>query len=69
MNYHHKACLNVPFFHAFGMIHGCMVAFNTGMTLVLESPTFNPKKSIETIVKEKCTLAYGTPTMWVRYIF
>ncbi|CAD6208854.1 GSCOCG00010683001-RA-CDS [Cotesia congregata] len=68
MNYHHKACLNVPFFHAFGMIHGCMVAFNTGMTLVLESPTFNPKKSIETIVKEKCTLAYGTPTMWVNML-
>lgn len=47
------------------MIHGCMAGFYAGMTFVLESPIFNPKNSIETIVNEKCTVAYGTPTMWV----
>ncbi|XP_008554217.1 medium-chain acyl-CoA ligase ACSF2, mitochondrial isoform X1 [Microplitis demolitor] len=67
-NIHHKVCLNVPFFHAFGMIHGCMAGFYAGMTFVLESPIFNPKNSIETIVNEKCTVAYGTPTMWVNML-
>lgn len=58
--------MNVPLFHAFGMIHGFIAGFHSGSTLVLESPTFNPKNSIETIAREKCTVAYGTPTMWVR---
>ncbi|XP_034945847.1 medium-chain acyl-CoA ligase ACSF2, mitochondrial [Chelonus insularis] len=65
---HHKVCLNVPFFHAFGMIHGFMAGVYSGSTLVLESPTFNPKNSIDTIAKEKCSVAYGTPTMWVNML-
>ncbi|KAK0083234.1 hypothetical protein PV325_009117 [Microctonus aethiopoides] len=65
---HHKVCMNVPLFHAFGMIHGFIAGFYSGSTLVLESPTFNPKNSIETIAREKCTVAYGTPTMWVNMI-
>lgn len=47
------------------MIHGCMAGFHAGSTMVLESASFNPKNSIDAVVKEKCTAMYGTPTMWV----
>lgn len=60
-----KICLNVPLFHAFGLLMGQTNILNTGCTIILESPTFNPVKSLETIAREKCSIAYGTPTMWV----
>lgn len=36
-----------------------------GVTLLLSSPSFNGKKALEAISKEKGTLLYGTPTMFV----
>uniref|UniRef100_A0A0C9RZN2 Medium-chain acyl-CoA ligase ACSF2, mitochondrial n=1 Tax=Fopius arisanus TaxID=64838 RepID=A0A0C9RZN2_9HYME len=60
-----RICLNVPFFHAFGIVKGLMTTFCSGATLVIESPIFNPKATINAIAKEKCTGAYGTPTMWI----
>lgn len=63
-----KICLNVPLFHAFGLVMGQLFTLHAGgSTLVLESPSFNPVTSLETVVREKCTLMYGTPTMWVRH--
>lgn len=62
-----KVCMNVPFFHAFGIVK-TMVMLQAGTTLVLESPSFNPVKSIEAMVKEKCEIAYGTPTMWINLL-
>ncbi|KAJ8668974.1 hypothetical protein QAD02_000233 [Eretmocerus hayati] len=63
-----KICLNVPYFHAFGMIHGVSGPLHVGSTVVLESMTFNPVKSIEAIVGEKCEVTFGTPTMWTNMI-
>lgn len=63
----HKICVNVPFFHAFGMIAQTS-AWHSGTTLVLPAPTFNPVKSLDAIVNEKCSGIYGTPTMWVQLI-
>ncbi|KAF7990243.1 hypothetical protein HCN44_000048 [Aphidius gifuensis] len=65
---HHKICFNVPFFHAFGIVQGHMAGIAAGSTFVLQSPTFNPKHAIDAIVKEKCTIAFGTPTMWVNML-
>ncbi|XP_076296564.1 acyl-CoA synthetase family member 2 [Lasioglossum baleicum] len=62
-----KVCMNVPFFHAFG-ITKTLVMLHAGTTIVLESPSFNPVKSIEVMVKEKCEIAYGTPTMWINLL-
>ncbi|XP_051170711.1 medium-chain acyl-CoA ligase ACSF2, mitochondrial [Leptopilina boulardi] len=66
-NNHHKICVNVPFFHAFGMIAQTS-AWHSGTTLILPAPTFNPVSSVDAIVNEKCTGIYGTPTMWVHLI-
>jgi fatty-acyl-CoA synthase len=58
-------CLNVPLFHIYGLLTGQMNMLNTGCAIVLESPSFNPTKSVEMLTREKCTLMCGTPTMWV----
>lgn len=63
-----KICLNVPLFHAFGLVMGQMLILHTGNTLVLEERSFNPIKSLEAIAQEKCAVTYGTPTMWVYLI-
>nr|XP_033338040.1 medium-chain acyl-CoA ligase ACSF2, mitochondrial [Megalopta genalis]XP_033338042.1 medium-chain acyl-CoA ligase ACSF2, mitochondrial [Megalopta genalis] len=62
-----KACMNVPFFHVFGVVKS-LEMMHAGTTIVLESPSFNPVKSIEAILKEKCEIAYGTPTMWINLL-
>lgn len=61
-----KICMNVPFFHAFGMVMAVTGHLHAGTTIILENPTFNPIKSVETIIHEKCNVVFGTPTMWVR---
>lgn len=60
-----RICLNVPFFHAFGLIMGQLCVLHTGCTMVLQSRSFDPVKSIEAIAGERCDVAYGTPTMWI----
>lgn len=64
----HKVCLNVPFFHAFGVIKGLLVQQHAGIPLVLASRTFDPVKAVEAMVREKCNVAYGTPTMWINLL-
>ncbi|XP_012543626.2 medium-chain acyl-CoA ligase ACSF2, mitochondrial [Monomorium pharaonis] len=63
-----KICLNMPLFHAFGMVMGQLLILHTGSTLVLEERSFNPVKTLEVIAQEKCAITYGTPTMWVNLI-
>ncbi|KAH0815700.1 hypothetical protein GEV33_007091 [Tenebrio molitor] len=62
---HHTICLQVPFFHAFGTVISVMAALNHGSTLVLPTDGYNPDKSLDAIVEEKCTVIHGTPTMYV----
>jgi acyl-CoA synthetase (AMP-forming)/AMP-acid ligase II len=62
---HHTICIQVPFFHAFGTVISIMAALNHGSTLVLPTDGYNPDKSLDAIVEEKCTVIHGTPTMYV----
>nr|XP_034174476.1 medium-chain acyl-CoA ligase ACSF2, mitochondrial isoform X1 [Osmia lignaria] len=64
----HKVCLNVPFFHAFGIAKGLLSSLNAGITLVLQGRSFNPVQSLQAIVQEKCNVVYGTPTMWINML-
>lgn len=61
----YKICVNVPFFHAFGILLGQIGMLHCGCTMILESRSFNPVKSMEVIAEEKCNVTYGTPTMWI----
>ncbi|XP_012270519.1 acyl-CoA synthetase family member 2, mitochondrial isoform X2 [Orussus abietinus] len=65
---HDKICLNVPFFHVFGLVMAEILCLHAGTTIVLEGPTFNPKNSLHAVAKEKCTVMYGTPTMWINIV-
>ncbi|XP_055589773.1 medium-chain acyl-CoA ligase ACSF2, mitochondrial-like [Uranotaenia lowii] len=61
----HRVCVQTPFFHVFGLVAGIMGALSYGTTLVLPGPGFKAEESVEAIVKEKCSVIYGTPTMYV----
>ncbi|KAH8352452.1 hypothetical protein KR084_004282 [Drosophila pseudotakahashii] len=60
-----RICVQVPMFHAFGVIITIMAALAKGATMVLPAPGFSPKDSLQAIVKEKCSVIHGTPTMYV----
>lgn len=63
-----RICVQVPLFHAFGVVITIMAAMSYGATLVLPSAHFDPEASLHSIVKEKCTVVHGTPTMHVDLI-
>lgn len=61
----HRICFQTPFFHAYGLVIGVMAALCHGVTMVLPAAGFDTGKSLEAIEREKCTVIYGTPTMYV----
>lgn len=61
---HHRICLNVPFFHCFGNVIGVLASLHHGATIVLPHPSFMPHKAVEAIRRERCSVLYGTPTMY-----
>lgn len=62
---HHTICVQNPFFHGFGTNITINAALNHGATIVVPAPGYDPKKSLEAIRDEKCTMIHGTPTMYV----
>ncbi|XP_012864233.1 PREDICTED: acyl-CoA synthetase family member 2, mitochondrial [Dipodomys ordii] len=54
-----------PLYHCLGSVGGTMMCVLHGATLFLSSPSFNGKKALETIHREKGSFLYGTPTMFV----
>lgn len=42
-----------PLYHCLGSVGGTMVSVMYGTTLILSSPTFNGKKALEAISKER----------------
>lgn len=60
-----RLVLPSPLYHCLGSVGGTMVSMMHGATLLLSSPSFNGKKALEAISREKGTLLYGTPTMFV----
>lgn len=58
----------VPFYHCMGMVCGNLNALVSGSTIVIPSPTFNAKKSLEAVEKHRCTAGIGVPTMFIEMI-
>lgn len=50
---HHKICVQVPLFHAYGIVISICAAIQHGTTLVLPAAGFNPEQSLRAIVDEK----------------
>uniref|UniRef100_A0A0A1WXE7 Medium-chain acyl-CoA ligase ACSF2, mitochondrial n=1 Tax=Zeugodacus cucurbitae TaxID=28588 RepID=A0A0A1WXE7_ZEUCU len=63
-----RICMQLPFFHVFGVVITAMAAMTHGSTLVLPAAGFSPVDSLHAIVNEKCTHIHGTPSMYVDLI-
>lgn len=61
----HRVCIQVPFFHVFGVVTGILGSISHGCALVVPGPGYNPSASVQAIVSERCNVIYGTPTMYV----
>lgn len=59
-----RICVQVPLFHAFGVVITIMAGMSNAAALVLPSPGFSPEDSLKAVVNEKCTIIHGTPTMY-----
>ena len=60
-----RVCISVPLFHCFGMVMGNLACITHGSTMVYPSAVFNPLETLKAIQQEKCTAAYGVPTMFI----
>src|SRR5215510_4471539 len=61
---HDRLCLCVPLFHCFGCVIGVLGAYTHGACLCpIES--FDARKVLETVERERCTSLYGVPTMFL----
>jgi len=59
-----RLCLCVPLFHCFGCVIGVLGAFTHGASICpLES--FDPRRVLATVERERCTALYGVPTMFL----
>ncbi|KAK7919422.1 hypothetical protein WMY93_010706 [Mugilogobius chulae] len=62
---HVKILLPVPLYHCFGSVGGGMCLAVHGTSLVFPSPGYNSKANLAALESERCTIVYGTPTMYV----
>ena len=60
-----RVCISVTLFHCFGMVMGNLACITHGSTMVYPSAVFNPLETLKAIQQEKCTAAYGVPTMFI----
>jgi fatty-acyl-CoA synthase len=60
-----RICIPVPLFHCFGSVIGTMTAMVTGAAVILPSPSFNAKATLEAVENEKATAIYGVPAMFI----
>ncbi|XP_025193594.1 acyl-CoA synthetase family member 2, mitochondrial-like [Melanaphis sacchari] len=61
----HKFCCSMPLFHAAGLCVCTLGALVTKSTVFLPSGHFDRKASVDVIIKEKCTVLFGTPTIHI----
>ena len=59
-----RSCLCVPLFHCFGCVIAVLGAFTHGACLC-PVVAFDAKQVLETIHRERCTVLYGVPTMFI----
>ena len=62
---HDRLCLSVPLSHMFGCVCITLAAVIKGATLVIPSETFEPRRILEAIEKERCTAIYGSPSAFI----
>ncbi|KAK2755923.1 Acyl-CoA synthetase member 2 mitochondrial [Arachnomyces sp. PD_36] len=57
-------CCPPPLFHVFGLVGGILVNFTYGASVVLPAREFDATATVEALIKERCTVLHGVPTMF-----
>jgi fatty-acyl-CoA synthase len=60
-----RICIPVPFYHCFGCVLGTLCAAVHGSAMVVPAEYFNPSETLAAIEKERATVLYGVPTMFI----
>lgn len=60
-----RVCTPVPFYHCFGCVMGSLGSVVRGAAIVTPAEYFNATATLDAIEKERCTILYGVPTMFV----
>lgn len=60
-----RVCIPVPLYHCFGMVMGNLACVTHGATMVYPAAGFDAQASLAAIETERCTHAYGVPTMFI----
>lgn len=60
-----RLAIPVPLYHCFGMVMGVLGAVSKGAAMVFPGEAFDANSTLDALAQEKCTAAYGVPTMFV----
>ena len=60
-----RICIPVPFYHCFGCVLGTLCAAVFGAAMVVPAESFAPADTLDAIEKERATVIYGVPTMFI----
>jgi len=60
-----RLCVQVPFYHCFGMVMGNLGTMAHGGCVVIPAPAFDAAATMKAIQQERCTALYGVPTMYI----
>jgi fatty-acyl-CoA synthase len=60
-----RICIPVPLYHCFGCVLGTIVSAVYGTAMVFPNDYFQPEATLDAIERERCTIIYGVPTMFI----
>ncbi len=60
-----RLCLSVPLSHMFGCVCVTLASVIKGAALIIPSETFDPRKILEAVERERCTAIYGSPSAFI----
>jgi fatty-acyl-CoA synthase len=60
-----RIAIPVPFYHCFGCVLGTLCAAVHGAAMVIPAETFDPEATLSAIERERATVVYGVPTMFI----
>jgi len=60
-----RLCVQVPFYHCFGMVMGNLGSMAHGSCVVIPTPSFDAAATLRAVAQERCTALYGVPTMFI----
>jgi mevalonyl-CoA ligase len=57
-------CCPPPLFHCFGLVAGLLAAYTHGTTMAYANRDFDAAAVVDVLLKERCTVLHGVPTMF-----